>query len=145
MVESLLGAAFIDSGGNLETVKDIMKTLGMYSIMERIVTDDVDVLHPVSRLGIWTAKQVPPKKMRIEMGKKDGNMSCTIFVDDGEVARVEEKFRGAMTRNDVRFAAADIAIRKLEIIKEETPEDVDLIVDDWSTALKEGGPLQYEM
>lgn len=143
MVESILGAVFLDSEGDLNAVKDVMKTLGMFSIMERIVDADVYVLHPVSQLGIWAAQEDPQKKMRMEMEKKDGNISCTIFMDDEEVAKSVEKNRGIVTRNKVRFAAADAAIKKLVLNEEESFDDVDDVVDDWGNAWTDG-PVQYE-
>ena len=46
-------------------------------------------------------------------------------IDDVEVFRATEPFRGKTSQNEVRFAAAEGAIRKLHVIEEETHEDVD--------------------
>jgi len=125
MVESLLGAVLLDSHGNLDTVRSVMQTLGMYQVMERMVNEDVDVMHPISRLAIWAAKQDPKKKLKIHMEKVSGHVSCTIFVDEEEISRATEKYRGKVAQNNVRFVAAEDAIRKLHIIEEETLMDLD--------------------
>lgn len=143
MVESLLGAVFLDSDGDLKVARDVLRTLGIFGVMERIVHTDVQVLHPVSQLGIWAAKQIPQKKLKLEMLKKDGNISCTVLLDNEQVARSVEKFRGVSTRNGVRYAAADAAIKELKIFPEEVLEDVEDVVDDWETAFMYG-PAQYD-
>ncbi|KAH8104749.1 P-loop containing nucleoside triphosphate hydrolase protein [Cristinia sonorae] len=125
LMESLIGAVFLDARGDLDAVRGVLKKLGMYAIMERIVDQDVDVLHPISRLAIWCAKQDPQKKLEVRVEKDKGNVTCTVLVDEEVVAQASERYRGKMTRNGVRFAAADDAIRKLGVIEQETPEDID--------------------
>ncbi|KIP08582.1 hypothetical protein PHLGIDRAFT_87922, partial [Phlebiopsis gigantea 11061_1 CR5-6] len=46
MLESLLGAIFLDSHGSLDVVRGVLGRLGIMRIMDRIVADDTDVLHP---------------------------------------------------------------------------------------------------
>ncbi|KIK50451.1 hypothetical protein GYMLUDRAFT_51208 [Collybiopsis luxurians FD-317 M1] len=45
MIESILGTVYLDSEGNLDVVKEVMQSLGLYQILERMVRDDMDVLH----------------------------------------------------------------------------------------------------
>ena len=47
MVEALLGVVYLDSEGNMGVVREVMRNLGIMQIMERIVDQDIDVLHPV--------------------------------------------------------------------------------------------------
>ncbi|TCD70873.1 Dicer-like protein 2 [Steccherinum ochraceum] len=125
LFESLLGAVLLDAEGNLDAVRAVLKTLGLYSIMERIVADDVDVLHPISRVAIWAAKQDPKKDLDVKVERDKGNITCSVLVDEELVAEVSERYRGKTTKQGVRFAAADAAIRKLGIIEQEEPDDVD--------------------
>ncbi|THG98355.1 hypothetical protein EW026_g3818 [Hermanssonia centrifuga] len=125
MVESLLGAVYLDSHGNLDAVRNVLRTLGIISLMERIVADEVDVLHPVSRLGIWASKPDNNLKLEIKMEKADDNISCIISIDGVEEFRDTQKFRGKTSYNEVRFTAAEGAIRKLKVIETEQPADVD--------------------
>ena len=83
------------------------------------------VLHPISRLAIWAAKQEPQKKLEVKVEREKGQVVCTVIVDEEVISRVSERYRGKSTRSGVRFAAADQAIRKLGVIEQETPEDVD--------------------
>ena len=123
MLESILGAIFLDSHGSLDVVRGVLHTLGIMRIMDRIVADDTDVLHPVSRLSIWAAKN--QKKCEVKNQRPDGDASCVVLIDGEEVFRVTEPFRGRTSQNEVRFAAAEGAIRKLHVIEQETYEDVD--------------------
>lgn len=50
MLQSCLGAVFLDSSGNLDIVRQVLETLGIMSIMRRIVAGNVDTQHPVPRL-----------------------------------------------------------------------------------------------
>lgn len=123
ILESILGAVFIDSHGDLNAVRDVLRKLGFMGIMERIVQDDVDVLHPVSRLVIWADKN--DLKWEVKTEKIKGNVSCVVRINGEEEFRATEKYRGKMSLNEVRFAAAEGAVRKLNVIEQEEPEDAD--------------------
>ncbi|GJE88808.1 Dicer-like protein 2 [Phanerochaete sordida] len=128
MLESILGAVFLDAHGDLGTVRGVLRTLGVMQLMERIVADDVDVLHPVSRLAIWAAKN--ERKWAIKSERIDGDISCYVKIDDVEEFRATEPFRGRASQNEVRFAAAEGAIRKLHVIEEEVAADIDEVVEE---------------
>lgn len=123
ILESLLGAVFLDSHGSLDAVRGVLRTLGFMGIMERIVHDDVDVLHPVSRLAIWADKYDSTCEIKVE--KAHGDVSCVVLVNGEEESRAVKKYRGKMSLNEVRFAAAEGAVRKRCIIEQEQPEDAD--------------------
>ncbi|KAI0789681.1 hypothetical protein C8Q75DRAFT_764525 [Abortiporus biennis] len=127
LIESLLGAVFLDSNGDLDAVRQVLRTIGIYQIMERIVSKNVDVLHPVSRLAIWAARSGEQKKLKIGVvrDKSEGTISCLVEIDGELVSKATEKFRGKQSMINVRFAAADEAIRILKIIEEEEEDDVD--------------------
>ncbi|KAE9404030.1 P-loop containing nucleoside triphosphate hydrolase protein [Gymnopus androsaceus JB14] len=118
MVESILGAVYLDSEGNLDVVKEVMRSLGLYQILERVVREDVDVLHPVSRLSLWASKQKPEaKKITYDYRKEKGRVSCGILLDGVELegSRVDDIERGKASQEEVRLAAAEEAIRKLKL------------------------------
>ena len=127
MLESILGAVFLDSNGSFDVVKGVLKKLGIMSVFHRIVADDVDVLHPVSRLAIWAAKN--NKEWQINSERIDGDVSCVVAIGGVEQFRATELYRGKTSQNEVRFAAAEGAIRKLHVIEEEAYEDLDEV--DW--------------
>ncbi|KAK0470340.1 uncharacterized protein EV420DRAFT_107663 [Desarmillaria tabescens] len=121
MIESLFGAVFLDSEGNLERTRDVMRTIGVLPLLEHIVKDDVDVLHPVSRLSVWASKR--GQKVKYRFTEEKGNISCVIALkqeEGGEVrvleeARVTDVNRGKVTRLEVKFAAAENAIKLFHV------------------------------
>ncbi|KAI0667772.1 P-loop containing nucleoside triphosphate hydrolase protein [Trametes maxima] len=116
MVESILGAVYVDSMGSLDAVRDVMRSLGLMQIVERVVVDDVDVLHPVSRLAIWAMKQDPKKKIEYKVEKEKGKVKCTVLMDEEELLHVQASYRSRVSEDEVRFTAAEQAIRKLQVL-----------------------------
>ncbi|KAF8267333.1 hypothetical protein EI94DRAFT_1786492 [Lactarius quietus] len=113
MFESLLGAVYLDSLGDLDVTRDVLRRLGHWEVLEHIVARDMDVEHPVSRLFIWASK----RQERIKCGppEKDGKFSrCSVSWDGYEFVRVELEWRGRITQENARFAAAEQAIALLE-------------------------------
>ncbi|KAG5643730.1 hypothetical protein DXG03_009720 [Asterophora parasitica] len=113
MVESLIGAAFLDSGGDLDVARGVMRSLGITQILERIVADDVDVLHPVSRLSLWAGKHDKDLEYRYE--RERGNVSCAIIVNDKEECRCTDVYRGRASQEEVKFMAAEAAIKAFRL------------------------------
>ncbi|KAF7336662.1 hypothetical protein MVEN_02101000 [Mycena venus] len=110
MVESLLGAVFLDSQGDLDAVRHVLRKLGHLPVLERVVSADVDVLHPVSRLDMWAIKR--GKKLSFGYAEEAKEISCAVLLD-GEVvedSRVADVYRGKLTKEEVRLAAAEKAI-----------------------------------
>ncbi|KAH7925160.1 P-loop containing nucleoside triphosphate hydrolase protein [Leucogyrophana mollusca] len=108
IIESLLGAVYLDSGGNLDAVRGMLKTLGVLPCLERIVHDEVDVLHPVSRLSIWAARAQKTIEYHIE--KEKGNVICSVVVEGKETIQAEAEKRGRASQEQAKFAAAEKAI-----------------------------------
>ncbi|KAK0222905.1 hypothetical protein EDD85DRAFT_914286 [Armillaria nabsnona] len=121
MIESLLGAVFLDSEGSLERTRDVMRRIGVLPLLERIVKDDVDVLHPVSRLSVWASKR--GQKVKYRFTEEKGNISCVIALKQekgGEIrvledARVTDLNRGKVTKLEVKFSAAEKAIHLFHV------------------------------
>jgi endoribonuclease Dicer len=113
MFESLLGAVYLDSRGDLDIVRDVLRRLGHWEVLERIVNRDTDVQHPISRLYMWAGKH--HEKVKCSSPKRDGKMvSCSILWDNYEITKVEDEWRGRISQEGVRFAAAEEAIALLE-------------------------------
>lgn len=145
MIESLIGAVFLDADGDFEVIRRILRTLGILPVLERIVKDGVDVQHPVSRLGIWVSKQ--QQKVVYIFDKNAGKVICSVVLHDKDeegnwaehgtvVCQVAALYRSKRTEMEVRFTAAERAMRILdpnpreELFEEDLDPYLDLDYDD---------------
>lgn len=76
MIESLLGAVYLDSGGNIEVARQVLCKLGIHQILEKIVSDGMDVLHPVSRLSLFAQKNGKTVEYKFQQTK--GKIVCDV-------------------------------------------------------------------
>ncbi|KAF8628766.1 hypothetical protein AX15_003738 [Amanita polypyramis BW_CC] len=152
IVESVIGAVFLDCGGDLSpdgAVQSVMRHLGILDVLEWVITDNVDVLHPVSLVCNWVGKRGKVAEYKFE--KEKGMISCVVLLDGEEVTvkrsqvpvlsavalaavgglRVVEKAntdeedvvvlkivdvnRGKTSEGEVKFAAAEAAIRAFRL------------------------------
>ena len=113
MVESIIGAIYLDSEGNIPVVRQILYALGIMPILERVVLEDVDVLHPVSRLALWAEKN--GKTIEYVYKREGGRINCVIMVDEKEEVRVADLWKGKKSQEEVKFAAAEQAIRAFKL------------------------------
>ncbi|KAI9793026.1 MAG: Dicer-like protein 2 [Piccolia ochrophora] len=97
LVESVLGAVFLDTRGDMAACEAVAERVGILPYLRRIVDEGVDLVHPKGRLGMMAgtrkvAYRVGVEGMREE--RRGGNMSkgrhwCEVRVDEKVVARVE--------------------------------------------------------
>jgi dsRNA-specific ribonuclease len=116
MIESLIGAVYLDSRGDVAIVRGVMRELGIMQVLERMVEDDVDVLHPLSRVSLWTQKTGREVEFRTE--RKDRNAVCRVFIGGTELegARVSiSGSRGKVSEAEIKLKAAEAAIRELKL------------------------------
>ena len=113
MVESIIGATYLDSQGDVPVVRKILHNLGIMPILERVVSDDIDVLHPVSRLSLWAQKNDKTIEYVYERG--GGRITCVIMVNDKEEVKVGDLWKGKKSQEEVKFAAAEQAIRAFKL------------------------------
>jgi hypothetical protein len=50
MIESIIGAIFVDSGGQLGPCEDFLTRIGLTGYIHRLVREDIDTVHPRDRL-----------------------------------------------------------------------------------------------
>lgn len=105
MVESLVGAVFVDSG-SLEECEALLERMGLLPYLRRMVTDKIDLVHPKERLNILAGTQ----GVRYEMTREE-ELKCEIFVGDRMVARVG----GGAGGEEMQMEAAVEAIAKLSL------------------------------
>jgi len=113
IIEALLGVVYLDSQGDLDIVRGVMRNLGLMQILERIVEKDIDVLHPVSRLSLWASKNGKDLEYCYEMSK--GEVTCVILVDGSEEVRCTGIYHGYASQGEVKILAAEQAIQALHL------------------------------
>ncbi|KEQ65816.1 P-loop containing nucleoside triphosphate hydrolase protein [Aureobasidium melanogenum CBS 110374] len=128
ILESVLGAIYIDSSGNLSACKAFVGKLGLFKLFDRFLDEGVQVGFPRERLGLM-ANQKDVEYVASSDG--NGEWSCKIFVGQKEVvdvggcvSREEAKVRGAATA--VRVLQEEI-IRGMESIAVDGGEDEDMV------------------
>jgi dsRNA-specific ribonuclease len=122
MMESVIGAAFLDCGGSIPVVRDILVRLGIMPLLEHIVLDNVDVLHPVSRLSMWAQKH--EKEIQYDLRRVEGKAICTVLVDGKEEVTVSDEWRGKPSQDEVKFAAAEMAIKQFKLRNDGVSYDI---------------------
>jgi endoribonuclease Dicer len=138
VVEALLGAIWLDSEGNFDVVTAILIHLGILPILDRIIDENVDVQHPVSRLALWASREY--KKIQYVYEKDKGNITCAIIVhhhdkekkQTGEpsvILRVKTPYKGRRAEDEARFHAAEVAVDSLKVKTIEAMIAEDLLLE----------------
>lgn len=115
MIESIIGAVYLDSEGDMEVTKALVWKLGIMPMLERIVQDNVDVLHPISRLALWADSRGVDIQYEVDSTSVPGRVSCVVSVDGKEEVRKETVWRGKVSVDEVRFEAAEVAIKAFKL------------------------------
>jgi dsRNA-specific ribonuclease len=102
IIESILGAIFIDSKGNLEACKNFLRRLGLLGYLHRIMAENIDVMHPKERLGMLAGNSKVGYVVDKSAVDNTAQYSCTVLVDDeptavsaGEVNKAAAEARAA--------------------------------------------------
>ncbi|KXT08533.1 hypothetical protein AC579_5406 [Pseudocercospora musae] len=112
MVESVLGALYIDSRGDLGVCEDFVERLGIVQYMQRILDDHIDCLHPKERIGILADQEsvrYSSKRLEAEGGGAKSWM-CTIEVGGTKILAID----GCASKEEGEVKAADQACKVLE-------------------------------
>ncbi|KIW22325.1 uncharacterized protein PV07_12222 [Cladophialophora immunda] len=110
IMESILGAVFLDSGGDLTACEAVLEKMGYMKLVHRLVTDkEIDVRHPVARLGEVFNKfdLVAQERKKSAMGDS-GRRSwrCKVMVKGERIAFV----KGAACKEEATCRAAEKAL-----------------------------------
>lgn len=142
IVESVIGAIYIDSQGDIHCCEIFARNLGILNCLERILRDEVDCLHPKERLG-HLAVEKDVQYVRVtdnESSNRPGKRmyKCQVKVGGENVGGIVE----GLKRLNAETIAAWKAVRIMEGV-----DDVDMASDeDWFDAEEGGGvPLEMEV
>lgn len=114
IVESLLGAAWIDSG-SLDVCQGVVERMGILPYMRRILKDGVQVWHPKEEIGVLadieTVKYViGRRKVEGSQGEEERKYWCKVLVGEVEVVTME----GGVSKGEVKTKAAELAVKILK-------------------------------
>ncbi|KAH0360949.1 P-loop containing nucleoside triphosphate hydrolase protein, partial [Aureobasidium melanogenum] len=112
ILESVLGAIYIDSSGDLSACRAFVDKLGLFKLLDRFLDEGVQVGFSRERLGLM-ANQKDVEYRASSDGS--GEWSCKIFVGQKEVVDVG----GCVSREEavVRGAATAVRVLQEEIIR----------------------------
>lgn len=120
MIESLLGAIWIDSG-SMELCTEVLERMGVLRYARRILREGFSIMHPKEQLGIVADSETVTYVLRsrkIGDDDEDGNNGnglgieymCKVFVGEEEIVDVG----GGVRKEEIQARAAE---RAIEILK----------------------------
>jgi len=105
MIESLLGAIFIDSHGSFDIVNATIEKLGIYIILDRLLQDGVDPLQPIQKLGIYAAQNMNQATTKYVQNVDGGQYVCEVMINEELIVKVT----GGVSKQEVQIRAAEKA------------------------------------
>jgi dsRNA-specific ribonuclease len=109
IVEALLGAIFVDSGGDFGPVTEFAERLGILRTMRRLVRDGVDVTHPVKKLGELVAADGQGTVTYLPSLARGGKHTCMVQINQKTLVKIE----GGSSRAVARVRAAEAGFHTL--------------------------------
>lgn len=106
IVESVIGAIYVDSHGSIPACEIFVRRLGIFDCLERILRDEVDCLHPKERLGhLAVEKEVRYVKLNV---KKTSEQSRQDEEDNRGDRESQEENEEPTYKCQVRVGGEDI-------------------------------------
>ncbi|KAE8349614.1 ATP-dependent helicase dcl2 [Aspergillus coremiiformis] len=110
IVESVLGAIFADSGGDLSACEHFIERIGLLSYVRRILSDGVNVAHPKSMAQRLSKGDAVFNSKRVLDEKGNATYQCTVTINDAPVVLVE----GCLCGEEAEVRAANETIEFLQ-------------------------------
>lgn len=107
IVEAIIGAVFVDSGGDFESVKSLAEVFGVLKVLKRLVKDDVNLMHPLNRLAETVARMHNGAVLYVET-IEDGEHVYTIWFDGEELATAKSS-----CQMESKAMAAELGLKAL--------------------------------
>ncbi|KAH9206065.1 RNase3 domain-containing protein [Leptodontidium sp. 2 PMI_412] len=114
IVESLLGAVWIDSG-SMETCRQILDLMGIIKYLHRIIKERINLLHPREELGILArGEEVVYELHASEMEDGKSGRRCKVFVGGDLIYEGDH----GKNNDEAKTRAAEGAIAELRRVNE---------------------------
>ena len=122
MIESLVGAIFVDSGGSFAACESFLARIGLLPYLMRVVGEEVDVTHPRTVLEWLTGAESVQYDVQAEASGEDSDgkgqrYRGTVSVKGEKIVEVT----GCLSADDVIIVGASEAIRRLTTRSSQTP------------------------
>ncbi|KAF2766032.1 P-loop containing nucleoside triphosphate hydrolase protein [Teratosphaeria nubilosa] len=114
LVESVLGAIYVDTNGDLGACELFVKRLGILDVMNRLLGDDVQAMSPKELVGIAAGNEqfrYKNSSRTYEDGRRE--YSSIILVGEEEVARAEGC--GSKAEAEVKTAICAVGIMRARV------------------------------
>lgn len=109
IIESILGAVYIDTHGSMSACESFLEHLGLMPYLRRVLENEIAVLHPKEELGQLADRD----KVRYILGKEgeegQERLTCIVIVGERQIVRVGDGF----STMEVQTRAADEACKIL--------------------------------
>ncbi|KAF8252196.1 P-loop containing nucleoside triphosphate hydrolase protein, partial [Wilcoxina mikolae CBS 423.85] len=120
IVESLIAALWVDSNGDFGQIENFIGKLGILKVLERLVRDEVEPDHPMSRFGKYVAGEGRQGVVKyhaecVELEGRPRTWDCEVKVNDRPIIKVE----GATNNQHAKTWAAQLGFA---IVKKEVEE-----------------------
>lgn len=112
MIESVIGAVYLDSGGDIEACTEVLRRIGLLAILERVEKGELRIRHPITIVQEWAALE-----QSIAYGylfdERAGMVRCRFVVDQEVIATEELVGNGPAALRAVRMRCAASAMEAL--------------------------------
>lgn len=129
IVESTIGAIYIDSHGDLSACEVFVRRLGILDCLERILRDGVDCLHPKERLGILAVDRKVQYVTIVEHEDPDADdkrmRRCQVKVGGEKVGSVVEGLNGLTAETIAAWKAISILERVDDVVMEGMEDSIE--------------------
>ena len=109
IVESILGAIYIDTHGSLSHCVNFLEHLGLMPYLRRVLDNDIAVLHPKEELGQLADQDSVSYILGKEVEEGEERLTCTVIVGEIPILTVGN----GLSTMEVQTRAADEACKIL--------------------------------
>lgn len=114
IIESTLGAIFVDSGGDMEPCREYLRRLGLFKVLDRVIAGELDAIHPKGRLGIVSGSSVIEYTSQQENTEEGMRYACRVSVDGKETASCCGQISKAAAEARVAHDAIKVVLKARE-------------------------------
>jgi len=117
MIESIIGAIFVDSGGDLGECQRFIELIGLMSYMNRVVAGKVDISHPktvLEKLAGAEGVDYDIREDESDGGEEEKLYMCMVNVGGVEIVEV----KGCLSQDEAVVVGAWEGVEKLRAKRE---------------------------